>query len=243
MKILFLGTSDGKPDAHRYMSSALLEINGALYLVDAGAPVADLIKRYGYENYNSLRAVFITHKHSDHTYGLLPLVNLCSWCYTDTAFSVLCPSQKMVDLFTDFLREDGSYAQDRLPFTEYQAGRIYQDENVEIFAVPTDHCVHENAPAYGFLIKAEGKTLYFSGDMAGDLHDFPTFLYEQPLDFAVFECAHCSPEDLLEKLAPLTVKNLYINHIYPLDKIAVLEAGKDRVPPLKIAKDGDEIVL
>ena len=75
MKITFLGTSHGVPLASRYCSSTLVECGDNAYLIDGGAPVADLLIRYGIP-YEKLRGVFVTHMHSDHTFGLL---HLCSW--------------------------------------------------------------------------------------------------------------------------------------------------------------------
>ena len=39
MKITFLGTSHGVPAADRYCSCTMLEVNGAHYFIDAGAPL------------------------------------------------------------------------------------------------------------------------------------------------------------------------------------------------------------
>ena len=47
MKITFLGTSHGVPAADRYCSSTMLEINGARYFIDAGAPLIDILLRRG----------------------------------------------------------------------------------------------------------------------------------------------------------------------------------------------------
>ena len=39
MKITFLGTSHGYAEANRFQSSALVEVRGKSYIIDAGAPV------------------------------------------------------------------------------------------------------------------------------------------------------------------------------------------------------------
>ena len=60
MKITFLGTSHGVPSPTRYCSATLLEVEDRAYLIDAGAPVADLLIRRGVP-FEKLRAVFTTH--------------------------------------------------------------------------------------------------------------------------------------------------------------------------------------
>ena len=47
MKITFLGTSHGVPAKDRFCSGYMIEAGDATYLVDAGAPVADLVLRHG----------------------------------------------------------------------------------------------------------------------------------------------------------------------------------------------------
>ena len=92
MKITFLGTSHGVPGADRYCSSALVECGDNAYLIDGGAPVADLLIRYGVP-YEKLKAVFTTHIHSDHTIGLLHLMSLSSWKFKESSYDLYLTEQ------------------------------------------------------------------------------------------------------------------------------------------------------
>jgi pyruvate/oxaloacetate carboxyltransferase len=47
MKLTFLGTSCGVPQKDRYCSSCMIECGDGVYLIDVGAPVAELLRRYG----------------------------------------------------------------------------------------------------------------------------------------------------------------------------------------------------
>ena len=79
MKIRFLGTSFGAPSAGRHQQSILLETaDGSGYLVDAGAPVLDILVNTGYD-LTKLKAVFITHLHGDHMNGLHDIINLAAY--------------------------------------------------------------------------------------------------------------------------------------------------------------------
>ena len=74
MKIYTLGTSHGNSTFDRFNTSTAYETaDGAIYLVDAGAPVEALMRRRGLEIRN-LKAAFITHMHDDHAGGLSGLV-------------------------------------------------------------------------------------------------------------------------------------------------------------------------
>lgn len=44
MKITFLGTGHGVPSPDRHCSATLVEVGGKRYLIDAGAPVVDIMR-------------------------------------------------------------------------------------------------------------------------------------------------------------------------------------------------------
>ena len=75
MKITFLGTSHGVPAADRYCACTMLEVNGATYFIDAGAPLIDILLRRG-TDLNTIRALFTTHLHGDHVNGVLAFADL-----------------------------------------------------------------------------------------------------------------------------------------------------------------------
>ena len=80
MKITFVGTSHGVPWADRHCSCFMVESGGAVYFVDAGAPMVEAIMGAGRE-VDDLRAVFTTHIHSDHTVGMIQLASLMNWFF------------------------------------------------------------------------------------------------------------------------------------------------------------------
>ncbi len=73
MLITTLGTSHGDHTYCRFNSSTLVEVAGRSYLVDAGAPVEALMIRAG-KAFAELKAVFVTHMHGDHVFGLPGLI-------------------------------------------------------------------------------------------------------------------------------------------------------------------------
>ena len=83
MKITFLGTSHGYAEANRFQSSALVEVRGKSYIIDAGAPVEYQMATLG-KDFDSIRGIFITHAHLDHIGGLPQLISpLLRYRYND----------------------------------------------------------------------------------------------------------------------------------------------------------------
>lgn len=256
MKITFLGTSHGLPDTDRYCSSILLEVGERAYLIDGGAPVADLLLRRGIP-YGKIRALFNTHLHSDHILGSLPLLSLINWYYREATITAYLPEEAGCRLITDLLiLSDGTFDADRVRLVPYDASFRYADGVIDLTPIPTRHMAGVGRPSYAFLIRAEGKAVLFSGDFCGDLSDFPEILYREPVDLFVTECAHFSVEALVDKLRgtdrPALCARVAVTHIHPMEtkEPQIREAAQavelphaGSVDVLSVVHDGDEIIL
>lgn len=240
MKIRFLGTSHGVPMPGRHYQSILIEVNETLYLVDAGAPVMDILINEGYD-LTKLKAVFVTHMHADHMLGLVDMEVLSTWYYKDVSYKIYFPEQQGIDALKTFgatiLKEELT---DRITFELVQPGTFYQDENLKMTAVHTDHMSVSSNIAYGFMIEADGKSVYVTGDMHATLKDFAVDAVKGKADVLIPECAHCSAENLVEKLKMADVPKVMVVHVFPVSKYDYLkEAGKELPFEMIFPNDGD----
>lgn len=239
MKIIFAGTSHGIPEKDRFCSSTFLEINGSVYLIDAGAPISPLLLRYGLRH-EDVRGIFVTHFHGDHFEGLPEFCNQITWYYRNAAPEIYLPEQRCVDLLRGWVREIQRIDRDELRLHCYQPGVIYRDERIEIEAIPTRHIPF----AHAFRIKAEGKTMLFTGDMSNQYAEFPELLGGLHYDLVVSEGAHNSRiaacSDLFRQA---DTEHLVVNHINPA-KLDGIEEVQDTFPfPFTLAFDGYTIQL
>ena len=67
-----LGTASAMPVVNRSQSAQALQVHGRLFLVDAGEGVQTQMMRY-HVSMSKLEAVFISHVHGDHMFGLFGL--------------------------------------------------------------------------------------------------------------------------------------------------------------------------
>ncbi len=246
MKITFLGTSHGVPASDRFWSSTMIEINGALYFIDCGAPVIDLVLREGHHP-NEIKGVFATHGHGDHISGLVPLVDICAWYFKETSFDIFVAEQETAELtkkFISFAENGIEVSSERLRFHVAHEGEVFTDENIKVTYFRTQHV--PTRPTYSILVEAEGKKLLFSGDMSWMMqkNDFPKYALENELDFFVCELAHFGLEQLSDYLPNVKTKQLYFNHVWPLDKLEKIEelhASNNLPYPVYIANDGDKV--
>ena len=249
MKVTFLGSSHGVPSAERYCSCIMIESGDAIYFLDAGAPIMDEILRLD-KDINKVRAVFITHCHSDHTLGMLGMISLTNWYYKNAEMDVYIPEQPMIDAIKELFRCNHNYPvkEDRLRFKKYESGFVYDDENITLSVIPTRHLESYNAPSYAFLVtcKQTGKTLLLTGDLSQRLAlgDFPSIVSEQPIDAVICEMAHFGMDGIKPYLDKCLARAVYFNHVFPFSKFDDIEEANGSYPfPLYIVKDRDEIHL
>jgi ribonuclease Z len=216
MRLIFLGTGHGDPEPDMHFSSALIETGGALYLIDAGAPVGPLMRRLGMD-INNIRGIFITHMHGDHVFGLPELAYFLSGAVADEMprTQILLPSQRGVDVLNAYVavmkcRDDAGADLISL----YSKGVIYSDDCLRLTAFPSRHLPSDS---YSFLVEAEGKRIVFTGDMADDFPDFPIAAMDRdtPCDLVVCEAAHCILAEKMTMLKSVQTKRMIFNHIAP----------------------------
>lgn len=231
MKIAFLGTGHGIGTPERYCSAALIEVAGAIYYVDAGAPLFERTEALGFDP-TAVRAIFTTHAHGDHISGVYAFCDLMNWakrfaeCNCDffmTERSVADSMKALVSATAKTLDES------RLHFKIASEGCVFEDENIRVTYTPTRHMAVQNRPSYSILIEGDGKRVLFSGDMSQHLaeDDFPREAYEA-LDLFVCELAHFSIDELSPYLDKVGARRVAFSHVYPLTKYDELVSLKGK---------------
>lgn len=247
MKITFLGTSHGVPSPTRYCSATLLEVEDRAYLIDAGAPVADLLIRLGVP-FEKLKAVFTTHIHDDHTAGLPALCSLANWYYKESDFDIYMTEVEGIRIFRQMVQiTDRTLDERRLRFHLASPGAFYDDGTLRVTAIPTRHMEEVNGTSYAYLIEARGRRILFTGDLHGeDAADFPAVAAQAPTDLIVCEMAHFGPEVIFPRLAACPVKQVLFNHVYHdyEASMAAIRAAAGKYPfEVRAVEDGDVVEL
>ncbi len=89
--VTILGSSSAKPTLSRHPSAQAVNVHEQYYLVDAGEGVQQQLIRCGI-NPLKLRAVFISHLHGDHVFGLFPLISTLALYGRKTPLRVFAPA-------------------------------------------------------------------------------------------------------------------------------------------------------
>ena len=227
MKIRFLGTGHGVPSAERSCTSTMIETCGSLYLVDAGASVSEKIMQCGRE-ITDVRSVFTTHAHTDHVAGIFHLADLYNWRYRDSEIDIFMTEEAVVQAFDKLLSvTTRELDRNRVKFHTVTTEFLYDDGNVKVSLHPTQHLEIIDRPSYGVLFEAEGKRVYFSGDLSQhiELDDFPPAYLTAGADLFVCELAHFSIDELRPYLDHCGARRVAFTHVYPLSKYEEMTAA------------------
>jgi len=218
MKITFLGTSCGVPQKDRYCSATMVECGDRTYLIDAGAPVVELMRAKG-KTPDMLSAVFITHMHGDHIDGLSGLVDIMCWYYKTADPAIFLPEISYVEPLERWIsvfRSGGAVRP--LRYASVRAGVIYDDGTLRVTAIPTKHISGSrgNRPTYAYmlesLVEEDRKRVLFTGDLSHSAKDYPAVAAELDFDAIVCEAAHFDINERREIFEKSRTRLFLINH-------------------------------
>ena len=248
MKIKFYGTSHGVVEKDRAGQCIFIEAGGSGYFFDMGKSGIECLRNDEYD-VNKVKAVFFTHLDSDHFLGIMRFVELAVWYFKEMKYKLFFPEERgftFIKSYVDTMMAGCSFPEDRIRHEVFTEGEIYKDENIKVTAVRTKH-LHDPGKSYGFLIEAEEKKVYITGDLqyttADRLSDFPGIAREK-LDMLVSEGAHFSTGALMNELSRCEAEKIAIVHVFPQAKYDEFENEKHRLKgELILPKDGDEYII
>jgi ribonuclease BN (tRNA processing enzyme) len=175
-RLILLGTGGGpRPRKASSASAQVIVSNNAAYVIDCGDGVARQLAFAGIP-LSTLRHVFITHQHSDHTadYGNLILLAWAAGLSTRVDTWGPPPLERMTKLFFEMNASDIDTRvsnEGRVPLAplvhvhEISAGgAVMSDDNVRVTAALVDH--PPVVPSFAYRFDARDRSIVISGDTA-----------------------------------------------------------------------------
>ena len=138
--VYILGCGSALPTPKHMASSQVVEIRGKQFLVDCGE-VTQLQIRRSRINFNKIQAVFISHIHGDHCFGLIGMISTFGLQGRMSPLHVYAPAElglmlhAQIELFCRHLSfEVIFHAVDTEQFAV-----IYEDRSLTVSSVPLEH--------------------------------------------------------------------------------------------------------
>ena len=148
--VTILGNSSAKPTPKAHPSAQVVNFHEQHYLVDAGEGVQQQLIRRGI-NPLRLRAVFISHLHGDHCFGLFPLIATLGLEGKRTPLDIYAPAPmgEILDYHRRYFWDDLPYEVKwhEVKTTEHRI--IFENKTLEVWSIPLRHRV----PTAGFLFR------------------------------------------------------------------------------------------
>ena len=257
ISVTILGNSSAKPTATGHPSAQVVNINEQLFLVDAGEGVQRQMARCGISPLK-LRAVFISHLHGDHVFGLFPLLSTLGLYGRRTPLKIYAPRPfgEALEGFLRLFESDLPYTPEWVEVDTTKHQIIFENDTTEIWSLPLRHRV----PTAGYLFRqkepALNVTKYAIERYGLDMHQIVAAKRGEDIELASGEIiandmltyhpyppmsyAYCSDTNYSARLAKMCegVDMLYHEATYDasMQKMAKLRGHSSTTDAAKVAK-------
>ena len=169
-RVHVLGCGSARPSLRHNASAQVVEMRGKMLMVDCAEGTQMQLMRAKI-NFNKIKAVFISHLHGDHCFGLFGLISSFGLLGRTAPLLVAAPKQlepifhQAMPLFCANLGYDVEF----MPLDTKKAAVVYDDRTLSVTTIPLMHRV----PCCGFLFQEKPTLPHIRRDMI-DCYDIPT---------------------------------------------------------------------
>lgn len=145
-----LGTASALPISDRFPSAQVLDVRGRLFLIDCGEGAQVRMRQAGV-SYLKIEAVFLSHLHGDHMFGIYGLLSTMAMLGRTGKLDIFAPRafRPMLEFFLSRFGEGINYEIEHhaLDMTEPQT--VLEVKNLTVQAFPLNH----KMDCFGFLFR------------------------------------------------------------------------------------------
>ena len=149
-EVTILGNGSASPAVDRHQTAHALNVREQFYLIDCGEGTRQRLMRAGISPLK-IRAVFVSHIHGDHIYGLMPFISSLGLAGKQTPLKIFGPPalRKMLDFFQNDFGTPVNFELDFTPVDTTAHALVYENRSMEVWSIPLRH----RTPTTGYLFK------------------------------------------------------------------------------------------
>ena len=161
-KIHILGCGSALPTLKHNASSQLIEMRGKCFMVDCGEG-AQMQFRRSHIHFSKLNAIFISHMHGDHCFGLMGLLSTLGMLGRTSKLRIYAPKdyEPLFRQQVEFFMQTMEYEMEMIPVDTEKQQVIYEDHSLTAETVPLQHRV----PCCGFIFREKPTLPHIRRDM------------------------------------------------------------------------------
>ncbi len=172
LELHILGCGSALPTSRHLPSSQVLNVRDKLFMIDCGEG-AQLQFRKSHLKFSRLNAIFISHLHGDHCFGLLGLISTLNLLGRTAGLHIYAPKglEELLAPMLLFFNRQMSYPLFFHAFDSEKPALIYEDHSVTVTTITLSHRI----PCFGFLFAEKERPNHIVREMV-DFYRVP--LYE-----------------------------------------------------------------
>lgn len=168
-KVHILGCGSALPTLKHNASSQIIELRGKAFMIDCGEG-AQMQFRRSRVHFGKINAIFISHLHGDHCFGLMGLLSTFGMLGRTAKLKVFAPSdyEKLFKQQIAFFMQSMEYEIEFVPVDTTQSKVMYEDKSLTVETIPLQHRV----PCCGYLFREKPTLPHIRRDML-DYYEIP----------------------------------------------------------------------
>ena len=164
-----LGCGSALPTTRHYASSQVVELRGKMFMVDCGEGTQMQLRR-SHVRFTKLSAVFISHLHGDHCFGLIGLISTFGLLGRTAKLSVYAPKamEPLLKMQLDMFCQNLDFEVEFHGLDTSVQQVVYEDRSLTVETIPLEHRI----PCCGFLFREKPQRPHIRRDMI-DFYQIP----------------------------------------------------------------------
>lgn len=147
LTLTIMGTASAMPISDRYPSAQMLSAGGRLFLIDCGEGCQQQMRR-AHLSFVKIEAIFISHIHGDHVFGLFGLLNSMAMYGRTGQLHIYGPQPlgNILQFFRNYFKDDSGLELVYHPLNMKEPEIVHRSKDLTVSAFPLQH----KLPCYGF---------------------------------------------------------------------------------------------